>query len=187
MKIEAAKIPIRRCCSNDRVGKEGVMNRSARFSEDRAYRYTLWRQWASGAEYVLIIGLNPSAADETIDDPTIRRCIGFVRSWGYGALCMVNLFAFRATNPKDMMAADDPIGQDNDLFLLNLSKNAAIVVAAWGVNGTYRNRDRKVKNLVSNLYCFGLTKHGHPKHPLYLPKSAMLVPMAERAKPKEDV
>ena len=83
-------------------------NKTATFSECRKYRYTLWRRWdglfASG--YAMFIGLNPSTADETNDDPTIRRCIGYARDWGYGGLCMTNLFAFRATLPKNMKAVD---------------------------------------------------------------------------------
>ena len=88
------------------------MEKGARFSESRTHRYALWRIWEKGAPMVMFVGLNPSTADETQDDPTIRRCIDFAKRWGYGGLYMLNIFAFRATNPKDMKAAADPVGPD---------------------------------------------------------------------------
>jgi hypothetical protein len=145
---------------------------NAKFSDCRKYRYSLWRRWSdTGRGYVMFIGLNPSTADETNDDPTIRRCIAFAKAWGYDALCMTNLFAFRATKPSDMMAVDNPVGVDNNQVLLDLSRSAAVIIAAWGANGTYLARDEEVKALLSNLCYLRLTKHGHPSHPLYLPST----------------
>lgn len=144
------------------------------FSPDRVYRYTLWREWGDGP-YAMFIGLNPSTADETKDDPTIRRCIGFAKDWGYGSLCMTNLFAFRATDPKVMMAADDPVGADNDTHLSQCAATAGVVVAAWGSHGTHSGRHRAVKTMLPNLHYLRLTQDGHPGHPLYLPKT--LVPI----------
>ncbi len=146
------------------------MIQSAVLSNDRKYRYSLFRDWEGAEGYVMFIGLNPSTADETKDDPTIRRCIGFAREWGYGALCMVNLFAFRATNPADMKEAFDPIGKENDSTLLELADGAEIVVAAWGIKGSWLNRDKEVQSLIPYMFHLGLTKEGYPKHPLYLPK-----------------
>jgi hypothetical protein len=103
----------------------------------RTYRYSLWREWIGGDGYVLFIGLNPSTADETNDDQTIRRCIGFAKAWGFAGVCMANLFAFRATDPKVMMQAADPVGRDNDAWLRTLSDAASLVVGAWGVGGSY--------------------------------------------------
>lgn len=143
------------------------MNSSARFSEDRLHRYELWRRWADGP-YCQFIGLNPSTADETLDDPTIRRCIRFAQDWGYSALCMTNIFAFRATDPMDMKKATDPIGPDNDRTLLNVAADAGIVIAAWGVHGEHLRRGKEVRRLQWSLHHLGLTKDGHPKHPLYL-------------------
>ena len=80
----------------------------------------------------MFVGLNPSTADETNDDPTIRRCISFAQAWGYEGLCMTNLFAFRATEPSDMMKSPDPVGPENDQALINLAESAGVVVAAWG-------------------------------------------------------
>lgn len=117
----------------------------------------------------MFIGLNPSTADEVKDDPTIRRCVAFAKDWGYNALCMTNLFAFRATDPAVMLAAPDPVGPDNDRHLVNLSRGAGVIVAAWGTNGAFLGRDREVQALLPGLHCLRKTKHGHPSHPLYLP------------------
>lgn len=137
----------------------------------RTYRYVLWREFGGlvGNGYVMFIGLNPSTADEIEDDPTIRRCIAFAKAWGYGALCMTNLFAFRATQPADMKAATDPIGPGNDAYLVELAQKAGVVVAAWGTDGAYMGRDQEVRILVPRLHFLRKTKDGHPGHPLYLP------------------
>lgn len=154
------------------------MNRNTVFSPCRTYRYALWREWIGGEGYAMFVGLNPSTADETQDDPTIRRCIAFAKAWGYAGLCMTNLFAFRATKPKDMMAAEDPIGPENDAHLLALSRGAGVVVAAWGALGTYGGRHNAVRSMLPTLHCLSLTKDGHPGHPLYLPKTLVPVPMS---------
>jgi hypothetical protein len=117
----------------------------------------------------MFIGLNPSTADETEDDPTIRRCIAFARSWGYDALCMTNLFAYRATQPAMMLAAANPEGPDNDSVLTTLAPKAGVIVAAWGAHGPFRHRDKAVRALIPNLHYLRLTKDGQPGHPLYLP------------------
>lgn len=148
------------------------MDNSATFSPCRKYRYTLWRTWdglfASG--FVMFIGLNPSTADETNDDPTIRRCIGYAKDWGYAALCMTNLFAFRATSPNDMKTVQDPVGPINDCVLKNTAKSAGVIIAAWGVHGAHLGRDEEIRKLIPQLHYLQLTKEGCPEHPLYLPK-----------------
>lgn len=150
-----------------------IVEKSATLSPCLTYRYSLWRKWPSQKPetngYVMFIGLNPSTADDKIDDPTIRRCINFAQSWGYGGLCVTNLFAFRATLPSNMKSAKDPIGPENDKSLIAHAKDARIVVAAWGVHGAYLGRDRNVKTLITNLHYLRLTKAGFPAHPLYLP------------------
>jgi hypothetical protein len=120
---------------------------------------------------VAFIGLNPSTADETQDDPTIRRCRAFACSWGYDNLVMLNLFAYRATRPADMKAAADPIGPDNDWHLLDACMRADLIVAAWGSHGSFWNRDVSLRKLLGRcqLHYLRLTKDGHPAHPLYLP------------------
>jgi hypothetical protein len=149
------------------------MDSTATFSPCRLYRYTLWRNWGdllgSDKGYAMFIGLNPSTATETEDDPTIRRCIAFAKSWGYEGLCMCNLFAFRATDPSVMLAAADPTGPDNDKHLEDMAKGAGVVVAAWGTPGVHMGRADLVKKMVPNLHYLRLTKAGHPGHPLYLP------------------
>ena len=141
------------------------------FSPCRKYRYVLWREFGGlfgTSRYVMFVGLNPSTADETEDDPTIRRCINFAKSWGYDAICMTNLFAFRATDPREMLLADEPIGLHNDQHLITCAHDASLVVAAWGTDGTHRGRDIEVIAMISNLHCLKKTKDGHPGHPLYL-------------------
>ena len=158
---------------------------SAIFSYNRIYRYALWREWTmlDGEErqgfghdlaYVLFIGLNPSTADEVKDDPTIRRCKAFAKSWGYGRMCMTNLFAFRATNPNEMLVAVDPIGPDNDEWLKRSAKDACVLVAAWGEHGKHKGRDKEIVAMFPSLKCLGTNKSGSPKHPLYLPKTSKL-------------
>lgn len=155
-----------------------MINRETILSSCRTYRYTLWREFGGqlGDGYAMFIGLNPSTADEINDDPTIRRCIAFAKSWGYGALCMTNLFAFRATEPADMLAAVDPVGPDNNSYLMELSRGAGVVVAAWGTNGIHMERDKAVRDLVPNLHCLRKTQAGHPGHPLYLPGNLIPAP-----------
>lgn len=140
------------------------------FSECRQYRYSLWRRWDLGKPYALFIGLNPSTATETIDDPTIRRCKRFSRDWGYGSYVMANIFAYRATKPKEMKAQDDPIGIDNDVAIQDMARDAGIIVCAWGTHGGHRGREHRVIHLLEayDVYCLGKTKAGHPKHPLYI-------------------
>jgi len=144
--------------------------RKATFSVCRTYRYDLWRWWGPGP-YCMFIGLNPSTADEMDDDPTVRRCVAFARAWGYGALCMTNLFAYRATDPADMKKAVSPVGWRNDYCLRDRASGAGVVVAAWGVHGTHKGRDQSVRLIMPRLHYLRLTKDGHPAHPLYLPKT----------------
>lgn len=149
----------------------------AAFSTCRSYRYTLWRKWRTGARYVMFIGLNPSTADEFNNDPTLRRCINFAKNWNYDAMCMTNLFAFRATDPAVMKSAREPIGIENDEWLLKIAQNAGIIIAAWGNHGSFLERDAQVKNLIKrSFYCLGISKAGFPLHPLYQPASAQPVP-----------
>lgn len=152
----------------------------ALFSICRRYRYRLWRSWDTEKPLVAFIGLNPSTADETLDDPTIRRCIGFARDWGFGGMAMLNIFAFRATDPKVMKAAADPIGPANDVWLAKTAGEVSLTVACWGSHGSHLDRGAQVLRsvLTGPLKCFGLTAGGQPKHPLYLARTCPLVEMA---------
>ncbi len=145
---------------------------SAEFSPCGDYRYSLWRWWDKPKGYCMFIGLNPSTADAENDDPTIRRCKRFAKDFGYGGLCMANLFALRATNPKDMLSHANPIGPENDRWLCDLAHQAGMIVVAWGTHGGHRKRDQHVcfmLECITGLKCLKLTKKGYPQHPLYLP------------------
>lgn len=140
------------------------------------YRYLLWRDVGTGEGVVVFIMLNPSTADADVDDPTIRRCIGFARAWGYGYLTVVNLFALRSTNPAGLAFDDDPIGPQTNPHIEAACGGSNLVVCAWGVYGNLLKpgRDREVVKMLraklpeTRLHHLGLTKHGHPRHPLYL-------------------
>lgn len=145
------------------------------FSPCQTYRYLLVRRWQPGLPLVVFIGLNPSTADDVCNDPTIRRCMSFARSWGYGGVGMINLFAFRATQPSDMKRAVDPVGPANDAWIRCVTHDAYVVVAAWGTQGGFRARCCEVAGWVENLYCLGLTKAGYPRHPLFVRRDCTLL------------
>ena len=152
----------------------------AYFSSDRRFRYTLTREWDASFPKVAFIGLNPSTADETQDDPTIRRCIGFAKAWGFGGLLMLNLYAYRATKPADMWKAQkrgvDIIGgMDNWVdSLKSYAASCGLVIAAWGAHGT--ERGRAVQKQWPELHYLALNNDGSPKHPLYLKGSLEPIP-----------
>jgi hypothetical protein len=143
--------------------------RGAAMSEDRRYRYALWRRWGDGGRTVAFIGLNPSTADEVNDDATIRRCIGFARSWGYQGLVMLNLFALVSTDPDRLLTDPDPVGPEADEHLRRYTADAALVVAAWGAFPQARARAPVVVAALGlELRCLGVTKEGAPRHPCRL-------------------
>ena len=156
---------------------ERNLKTNAKFSACRKYRYALWRNWDESKPYPMIIGLNPSTADENENDPTITRCINFAKSWGYGGVCVTNLFAFCATVPSDLKAYYDPIGTENDAWLYKLAKEADIIVAAWGNDGSYLNRSREILGVMLNIRCLKMNKSGEPAHPLYLKADLKPIPM----------
>jgi len=143
------------------------------FDSDREYRYKLTRTWDAEKPTLAWIMLNPSTADETEDDPTIRRCIGYAKDWGYGSIEVANLFALRATNPDELRDHPNPVGGANDVHLRKVCREAEKVVAAWGANGGFKDRARKVASMLdADLYALDTTKDGHPVHPLYQPADA---------------
>ena len=152
----------------------GVRTR-ARLSACRRYRYALWRVWSDGPQ-VLFVMLNPSTADERVDDPTIRRCIGFALSWGFGSVAVGNLFAFRTPDPSLLKRSTAPVGRDNDAWLRRLQRRAALTVAAWGNHGGFLERGDAVRSLLASPHTLGLTRRGEPRHPLYVPASARPLP-----------
>ena len=121
--------------------------------------------------------LNPSTADERVLDPTIRRCMGFARAWGFGGIDVVNLFAWRSTDPAALARVADPIGPDNDETIADALRQAALAVAAWGCDPMTRTRSVAIKGLAARvrvpLWCLGVTKNGHPRHPLYVAATTM--------------
>lgn len=151
------------------------MTRSAILSEDEIYRYVLQRSWEENARSLMIIGLNPSTADAIHDDPTIRKCIKFAKSWGYGSLFVLNLFAYRATDPKDLLKSKHPIGPENDQHLKKMAEKVDQIVCAWGNWGSYEDRAKRVLRFLPKTTAIKINKTGHPSHPLYLPDNSELV------------
>jgi hypothetical protein len=147
------------------------INYGAIFDVSDRYRYSLWRAWSAYHPRIAFVLLNPSTADEHKNDPTIRRCIGFARSWNFGSMEVVNLFAFRATNYRELYNASEPIGAENNRFLMQAVKHASTIVLGWGTRGMLLSRDRQVISLLAgrkDVYCLGFTKNGLPRHPLYV-------------------
>jgi hypothetical protein len=158
-------------------------------SDDGRYRYALRRQTGVlGAEgAVLFVMLNPSTADATDDDPTIRRCLNYARRWGYARLDVANLYALRATNPAELFAGEDPVGPDNDAWLERLAKPSPSVVVAWGATPHPEpERARRVLELLEfyagTARCLGQTRDLHPRHPLYVRADAARTPFRRLAR-----
>jgi hypothetical protein len=151
------------------------------------YRYWLFRSWDKSLPHVCFCMLNPSTADATCDDPTIRRCIGFAKAWGCGSLSVVNLFAYRATSPKELKLVPDPIGLYNYHFIQQTSHHASMTVAAWGVHGNQLHQGQVVLPMLKNPVCLGLTSAGHPKHPLYVLQDTPLMSYTAVAFAKQGV
>lgn len=152
---------------------------SAIFSPCRRWRYDLWRYLDNpGDRMIAFIGLNPSTADESKNDSTIRRCIDFAQRWGYGTIHMLNLFAWRSTDPYALLFVADAEGPENDEYIAAVTRQADTVVACWGNHGRLLDRDGQVMQLLdpAKLHHLGRNKNGTPKHPLYLPGDSELIP-----------
>jgi hypothetical protein len=148
------------------------------FDHTRKYRYLLWRTWSSKQQPVCFVMLNPSTADAFRTDPTIARCISFARDWGYGGVHIVNLFAFRSTDPAALLRRRDPIGPLNDFFIDHATTNCDRVIAAWGNHGMLRDRHEQFilsGKCDGRLYHFGLTLRGQPRHPLYVARDTAVI------------
>lgn len=178
----------------DATGREALISR------DGLYRYRLSRSWDAKKPRVVFVMLNPSTADATQDDPTIRKCIGFAKRWGMGEIVVVNLFAWRATDPRELYRAPpsvDIIGPDNDEQIVAEThcpnghddndepiNPPALVVAAWGIHGALNGRDADALELFAahgiDASCLGTTKEGHPRHPLMVAYDTPLVPFIRR-------
>ncbi len=178
----------------------------ADISADGRYRYKLWREWRGthdpknwrwlgakdGADEdlgepksCLFVMLNPSTADSTVDDPTIRRCVGFAKSWNYERLEVVNLFAVRTSSPRTLKAMhyrEDPVGVRNEEAFDHAVVRAGLIVCAWGSHGSHMGQDETVLGWLppkSKLFALGFTGSGHPRHPLYLRSDTQLESMKQ--------
>ena len=162
-----------------RLDATGPGIRAARISECGLYRYTLDRAWSRGRKVNWVM-LNPSKADASRDDPTLKRIIRFSRDWGFGSLVVTNLFALRSTDPEALRAAPDPVGPENDDTIMRTAEAADVVCCAWGAHPMTILRGPHVAGRFRAAgilpRCLGLTANGSPLHPLRLPTSLVLVP-----------
>lgn len=152
------------------------MQRSAELSSDGRYRYVLDRVWGDG-DIATFVMLNPSTADENVDDSTIRKCIGFARSWGFSGLKVINLYAYRSTDPSVLKEVDDPVGPDNDAWIARVAAESKLIVAAWGNHADAARVEEFIRALPEGMpvHSLKITAQGMPSHPLYL--SADLEPL----------
>lgn len=145
---------------------------TAVYSDCERYRYSLVRTWDEAGRKALFVMLNPSTATEVQNDPTVERCERRARALGFGAFCVTNIFAWRDTDPKKMRAAPDPVGPENDTVISEFALWADQIICAWGTHGEHLSRGPAVEALLRaterELYHLGLSKAGHPKHPLYI-------------------
>lgn len=142
----------------------------ASFSPCGKYRYALTRTWDFLGPGALWLMLNPSKATAELDDPTVRRVQAFSREWGYGSATVANIFALRATDPKELYGHSDPVGPENDRTIFSLAGDADLVVVAWGNHGRLQGRGAQVADLLCDveLWSLGVTGAGQPRHPLYV-------------------
>ena len=174
-----------------------AMRRDALLSPCGLYRYRLDRDWEvdslTGRGRVTWIMLNPSVADAQVDDLTVRKCVGFSQRWGYSGLTIVNLYAWRATDPAELLQCADPAGPGNADHVRHAIRHCDLAVAAWGAsrNALLRRADpaRGLPRLHVEsstvrgsrlLFCLGRTRDGHPRHPSRLPYSTPLEPYDAR-------
>jgi len=155
-----------------RLHQKGDAASIAEYSDCEAYRYTLTRVWDEAGQRALFIMLNPSTATELQNDPTVERCERRARALGYGAFRVLNIFAYRATDPRVMRAVADPVGPGNDVAILGSLSWGDRVICAWGTHGAHLGRGPAVEAMLRGagvpLFHLGLSKAGHPKHPLYI-------------------
>ncbi len=155
-----------------RTHLKGDAQSTAIYSPCERYRYALTRIWQPDGEKVSFIMLNPSTATEVQNDPTVERCERRARALGFGSFRVCNIFAWRDTDPFKMRKSSEPIGPENDSAIIESCTWADRVVCAWGTHGEHLKRGPQVERLVRETgvtpYHLGLSKHGHPKHPLYI-------------------
>lgn len=150
----------------------------AEFSQDRKYRYALWRVFDSSKPKIMFIGLNPSTANYAQDDPTIRRVKRFAADWGYGGVYMMNLFAFVTAYPEELKKCDNPIG-DNDKWLKEIAEKCNGIIFAWGNFKEAQDRGEQVMKMFPSARALAINKNGSPKHPLYVKADVIPIPFAK--------
>lgn len=176
---------------------ESIDGRRAEISEDQLYRYTLVREWSNG-DRIAWLCFNPSTADSSTDDASIRKMVGFSKRWGYGSMVVLNLFAFRNRDPKAVGSMGvDAIGIMNDFWISESLKGCSELICAWGCGEHFRaskhtglrSLDFRPKLLLSNLrgafpnlsiQCLGYREDGHPRHPLMLSYETQRIPFGEK-------
>ncbi|AGI69971.1 hypothetical protein DUF1643 [Octadecabacter antarcticus 307] len=155
-----------------RTHTKGDALSTAVYSDCERYRYSLTRVWDSAGSTVQFVMLNPSTATEIQNDPTVERCERRARALGHGGFRVTNIFAWRDTDPRKMRTAMDPVGDENDAAIGGGAAWADVTICAWGTHGEHRDRGAYVEDLLrasgAKLLHLGLTKAGHPKHPLYI-------------------
>lgn len=156
----------------ERRHQKGDAASVAIYSDCERYRYALTRVWDESGARVHFLMLNPSTATEVQNDPTVERCERRARALGYGAFRVTNIFAWRDTDPKAMRRAEEPVGDANDAAILEAANWADATICAWGTHGAHLNRGPAVEALLRDaggpIFHLGLSKAGHPKHPLYI-------------------
>jgi hypothetical protein len=157
------------------------MEKAAVISPCGRYRYWLSRTWDRTKSMVGFIMLNPSTADATVDDPTIRKCVMFAEKWGAGSISVTNLYAWRATDPRELDGVADPVGPENAGYIHWQSLIADTLVTAWGANADAERARQVVRSLrpTREVHCLTVTKGGHPAHPLFLPSHLVPVELGE--------
>ncbi len=152
------------------------MKKAANFSNDRKYRYSLSRIWDEPKGLVLFVCLNPSTADESIDDKTVTKCIKFAKAWNYGGILIGNLFAIRSKDSNILYKAVNSIGPDNDKWLKKLVVRAKLTIVAWGNKGSHMNRSMQVLQIIHTPYSLIINKTGEPRHPLFISLGTQPIP-----------
>ncbi len=155
-----------------KIHTKGDAASTAVYSDCENYRYSLTRIWDDTTPRVLFVMLNPSTATEVQNDPTVERCERRARTLGYGAFCVCNIFAYRATDPKNMRKQVDPVGPENNNVINIAAAWANDIVCGWGTHGEHMDRGPEIEKILraqpKPLTHLGLSKAGHPKHPLYI-------------------
>lgn len=144
------------------------MLKTATFSNDKKYRYSLERVFDTRLPIIAFIGLNPSIADEEDDDPTVMKLIKYSKNWGYGGFRLVNLFAYISTDPNSLKELEDPIGDENDFHIDQTIQIADKVICCWGEYGNILGRSTNILSLIELPFCLKVNQSGEPSHPLYL-------------------